>query len=71
LRKIIECLSLAQADAEGLPAHDLGDAADPPQPRSRMTTIATSARARRLGVVAGFLSLDTALPGAGAAAVAS
>lgn len=33
-----------------------------------MTAIATFARARRLGAVAGFLSLDNAaLPGAGAA----
>jgi hypothetical protein len=36
-----------------------------------MTANATSARARRLGAVAGFLSLDAALPGAGAAAVAT
>jgi len=49
-----------------------GDAADPPQPRSRMTANAKSACARRLGAVAGFLSLDNAaLPGAGAAAVAT
>jgi hypothetical protein len=67
----MKCLSSAQADAKGLAARAAGDAADPPQPRSRMTANATSARARRLGVVAGFLSLDAALPGAGAAAVAT
>ena len=69
LRKIINSLSSRQADAKGLSARVAGEAADPPLHRSRMTAIATSARARRLGIVAGFLSLDAALPGAGVAAV--
>lgn len=36
-----------------------------------MTAIAMSASARRLGAVVGFLSLNAAPPGAGAATVAT